>query len=178
MAISAEPRGLTQPQLLISLIIMNQSISDPSHLPGPLWRRVARCERDNRRRRCDADSSASPLLLIRSGGVGSPSVFMMGGGSQPRIQKWEISPLKWNMELWFHWKGATVWVTSVNTHLPRGVLSLKLLPGSVLPGAAGRSRWLKRSARYSDKVLADSLLIGGFSRRQVAVLNGRSVERP
>lgn len=178
MAISAEPRGLTQPQLLISLIIMNQSVSDPSNLPGPLWRRVARCERDNRRRRWQLSISAAvdPLRRCRS-----PVGLHEGGWGdslQPRIQKWEISPLKWNMKLWFDWKGATVWVTPVNTHLPRGVLSLKLLPGSVLPGAAGRSRWLKSSARYSDKVLADSLLIGGFSRRQVAVWNGRSAERP
>lgn len=81
------------------------------------------------------------------------------------------------MELWFDWKGATVWVTSVNTHLPLGVLSLKLLPGSVLPGAEVRTRWLKRRARYSDKMLADSLLIGGFSRRHVGVLNGKCVKQ-
>lgn len=160
-----------QPLLLISLI-MKQSISDPTNLPNLLWRFAACCESYNYHRRCDADCSASPSTA--SGGA--PSVFIRGDGSEPRIQKWEISPLKWNMELWFDWKGATVWVTSVNTHLPLGVLSLKLLPGSVLPGAEVRTRWLKRRARYSDKVLADSLLIGGFSRRHVGVLNGKCVK--
>lgn len=59
--------GLAQPLLLISRIIMNQSISDPSNLPKLLWRFVARCESYNYHRRCDADSSASRSSA--SGGV-------------------------------------------------------------------------------------------------------------
>lgn len=61
---------------------MNQSISDPSNLPGPLWRRVARCERDNRRRRWQLSISAavdplrrcqSPVGLHEGGTVHSPA---------------------------------------------------------------------------------------------------------
>lgn len=150
MPIKPEPCGLTQPPLLISPITMNQSISDPSNLPNLLWRFVAaaRATIITGAAALTAQHLVVPPLVvfIGSGGVRAPSLFIMGDGSEPRIQEWEISPLKWNMELWFDWKGATVWVTSVNTHLPRGVLSLKLLPGSVLPGAEVRSRWLKRSA--------------------------------
>lgn len=39
------------------------------------------------------------------------------------------------MDLWFAVKVAEVWVTFVNTLLPRGVLSLKLAANSVVPGA-------------------------------------------
>lgn len=55
-------------------------------------------------------------------------------------------PLKWNMELRFAMKVAKAWVTFVNTHLPCGVLSLKLLPGCVVLGAEVKTRRLKSSA--------------------------------
>lgn len=67
MPIKPDRCGLAQPLLLISRIIMNQSISDPSNLPKLLWRFVARCESYNYHRRCDADSSASRSSA--SGGV-------------------------------------------------------------------------------------------------------------
>lgn len=45
------------------------------------------------------------------------------------------------MELWFALKVAEA--TFVNTHLPRGVLSVKLLPGSIVLGAEVKNRRLK-----------------------------------
>lgn len=147
---------------------MHQSVSDPTNLPNLLWRFAACCGSYNYHGHGDADSSASRSNA--SGGVTAPSVFIRGAGSEHRIQKREISPLKWNMELWFVWKGATVWVTSVNTHLPWGVLSLKLLPGSVLPGTEVRNRWLKRSATVTlIRCWLTHCWLVGFSRRQVWV---------
>lgn len=132
--IKPEACGFTQPRLLISLIIMNQSISEPSNLPNLLFSATLTAQH----------LTVAPLVVFTgSGGVGAPSVSIRGDGSQPRVQKREISPLKWNMELRFDWKGGTVWVTSVNTHLPWGVLSLKLL----LAGAGAGGRWVKRGAR-------------------------------
>lgn len=71
---------------------MRQSVSDPTNLPNPLWRFAACCGTYNYHGHGDADSSAS--RSDASGGATAPSVFIRGAGSQYRIQKREISPLK------------------------------------------------------------------------------------
>lgn len=73
----------------------------------------------------------------------SPQSVFRGGDLKPGSQRAASEqrrelvrrPLKWNMDLWFAVKVAEVWVTFVNTLLPRGVLSLKLAADSVVPGA-------------------------------------------
>lgn len=71
---------------------MHQSASDPNNVPNLLWRFAACCGSYNYHGHDDADSSASRSNA--SGGVMAPSVFIRGAGSEHRIQKREISPLK------------------------------------------------------------------------------------
>lgn len=152
--------------LLISLIIMHQSVSDLTNLPSLLWRFAACCGSYNHHGHGDADSSASRSNA--SGSVTAPSVFIRGAGSEHRIQKREISPLKWNMEFWFDCKGATVWVTSVNTPSPPGCFITEIAPRQHSARSWSQKQVIEEECHsYSDKVLADSLLIGGFFRRQV-----------
>ena len=125
-------------------------------------------------------SSWTPRVMFISGAavVAHSQSEITGGGATQTIFRGETSktphsrhlkrtklvkhPFKWNMELWFALKVAGAWVTFVNAHLPCGVLSLKLLPGSVLQLKWKTEDWRALLQWLSDKVLGDSLLIGSF----------------